>query len=342
MLPTSTTDLRPRLEAVLSGRSSEADVTALARIALQLALTRLRQLLGSGRLHLESFQIPLNGLAFDCIAELFERDADSRFVELHAYFAGEREPAGLHDAELVHHFRLLVFTSVSDGIFRLYREHDPVLARIIRVVKLGLRRSPQLVSYRRFGETMICLAGKEAHPEDLPVMPLEQVEHWTALHHRPGATAPEVLRALGELLRGGGTSSSVRLIDLAVALKRLSSRGAVPASQVITMDDDMLKQDVSAIVSSATAAALEQLRQTYVRTSKMPVEVFDGYGRAIAEILQDTYVHNNGSDVSQSEYLRRHVPGLTHEDYRSDHRALFEYMVRKAKRAVQAELRELL
>ncbi|HCA81933.1 MAG TPA: hypothetical protein DEP53_19560 [Bacteroidetes bacterium] len=51
----------------------EAEVNALVRIADSFASQCIRQLLHSGRLHLHSFAITFEGVAFDCIAEMFQR-----------------------------------------------------------------------------------------------------------------------------------------------------------------------------------------------------------------------------------------------------------------------------
>ncbi len=123
----------------------EAAANAVVRRAYQLALVRLRQLMNSGRLHLHSFGIPVEGVAFDCIAELFQRDEEGRFVDIADYFSGDRSMDLMDEDEARHHFRVLVFRKLQDGISRLYRENDPILSRLIRNIKVAFCGTPGIV-----------------------------------------------------------------------------------------------------------------------------------------------------------------------------------------------------
>ena len=142
------------LRACIGNPPTEQEANAVARLGYQFALVRLKQMIASGRLHLGSFQIALEGIAFDCIAELLERDSEGRFPELEEYFTGDLDLQDLEDFELEDHFRALVFTKVADGVFRLYRDNDPLLARIIRNLKAAVRADPAFRQVDRLAQRM--------------------------------------------------------------------------------------------------------------------------------------------------------------------------------------------
>jgi hypothetical protein len=107
------------LRSVLTDRAQLTDINALVKYAHHLAITRLRQLISSGRLHLQLFPLTLESTAIDCIAELFERDTDGRFIELKEFFVGPRSVELISDDKAVVYFHSLVFSKLRDGLFWL-------------------------------------------------------------------------------------------------------------------------------------------------------------------------------------------------------------------------------
>lgn len=71
--------------------------------------------------------------ALDCIAEMFERDEDGNFLELHLFFSTERDIEKCPGEVTLSDFRSLVYSKLNDGIFRLYREYDPVYKRFGKI-----------------------------------------------------------------------------------------------------------------------------------------------------------------------------------------------------------------
>lgn len=80
----------------------------------------------------------------------------------------------------------------------------------------------------------------------------------------------------------------------------------------------------------------------YFVPKKISEELFNQFALAIGEMLHDIYSRNDGSEISQPEYLKRQIPNLTTEQYRAIHRTHFEHMARVAKTMVKERLKELL
>ena len=338
-----TTPLRRLIERAMLGTASEAEVTELAKFAYTIAATRLKQLISSGRLHIQSFNVPLDGIAFDCIAELFERDGDGVFVELASCFEGKRSTENLSDEEVLQCFRQAVFMSIDDGIYRIYRENDPILGRIIRNLKLALQKEPQLSTVSRFGQVHICVNGHHDMLDHLPMYPHHELEQRLTELLRAGESSVSAIHSVAMLLC---TEDQYRriipLVDVAVVLKRIATRNELPVSSLSMVNESLFEEDITSIVDRAGSVAMEKLRKRYVDPGKMTRETFEQYAAAIHNILKDTFIRNDGSELSQAEYLQRSIQGLSVEAYRASHRSAFEYMVRVAKRMVQQELRELL
>jgi hypothetical protein len=59
-------------------------------------------------------------------------------------------------------------------------------------------------------------------------------------------------------------------------------------------------------------------------------------------MMRDIFLHNDGEEKAQHEYLKLVLQEMDYNEYRGVHRPHFEYMVRVIKRAVRERLKELL
>jgi hypothetical protein len=335
--------IRPLLQNILSEHPSEAMITATVRYAYRLAHIRLQQQLHSGKLYLQSFSINVEGTAFDCIADLFQRNDEGQFIELLDYFSDERALEHCDEAETQHHFRILVFRKLQDGIIRLYKEHDPILSKTLRNIKLAVQSSLHIHMLDRLGVTYLYTCVPEDRLDHLPEMPMDNIEPDMALRFRLGMKTQEFLTVFFDLLQ---QQSHYRrfysVLDLAVLLKRLFSKARIPVYDIVRMDESLLEFDIHRIVNDSIRDVHNVIYTRYVQSQKISEELFHSYTHALSELLEDVFIHNNGSDVSQPEYLKRHIPDLTTEQYRAVHRTNFEYFVRIAKTMTKQRLRELL
>lgn len=332
-------NIRPLLQSVLSGSAPRQEVNRLVQCAYQIALIRLRQLMNSHRLHLQSFQISAEGAAFDCLAELFQRDGEGRFVEILDYFGDAAELEALTETEVIHRFEILVFRKLQDGIFRLYRENDPVLSKILRSIKQAVAADAAFVKHERFGQLVVS-RGTDEPLYDRPEFPPEELEK-ELFGEGTGRTVRQLFSSLFIILnRQSAYRRMIPLITAAMIIKRVMVSGRVPVSALSTPEEEMISNDIRQIVTTAIGIAMEELRERYVVTGKLRNEDFLRYQHALSRLLIDTFVHNDGTEQSQHDYLRESYGVLSVEEYREQHRSHFEYMIRLAKRRVKEELRD--
>jgi hypothetical protein len=80
----------------------------------------------------------LEDLAWDFIADLFEKDDENMLSTFCQYF-NEESLVQMDETDVQSELRKLVFTKVDDNIFRAVGEKDPSLRKIIRNLKLAIR-----------------------------------------------------------------------------------------------------------------------------------------------------------------------------------------------------------
>ena len=332
----------PLLRKVLTGTASLSEINLLVRHAHHFAIVRLKQLLGSGRLHLQSFPLSVESTAIDCIAELFERDSDNVFVELEHFFCVEHNLDELTDDDLIAFFRALIFTKLNDGIFSLYRENDPVLSKILRNVKSAIQQNNCFTIVQILGVSVLVYNKQEAR-RCLPEMPLEKVEHYFNSMIKDVHSIRNYLHVVEQLFSSETEySASTPLIDLCIAIKRHIIQFQIPVNKLILNDESLFQRDAVMLIDETLLHMRKQLHERYVLKNKLSEEHFTAYVNAISCMVNDTFLLNDGSEKKYGEYLQEQLPALTYEEYRLHHRKQFEYITKLIKKEVRNRLKELL
>jgi len=336
-------NIHPLLKSALSGSASGLEINSLVRNAINFASLRLRQLVRSGRLHLQSFAISVEGVAFDCIAELFQRGENGVFVELEAYFSEDRSLDILDEKEAEHYFRRLVFSQLNEGIYRLYRENDPILGRILRNLKMAVRTVAGFRQFDRLGQTYLHRCSEGELLEELPEYPVEQIQTEMASRAGTKSNAQQYLSLFFKILdEQDQYRRFYALIDIAIVIKRVSVRRSMAIETMVDTDDPSLRLDLEDFLRGNSVELKQILFARYVESGKISAELFECYAHALEDIVFDVFAHNDGADLSHADYLRKYIPDLTVLDYRKFHRTHFEYMVRVAKHRAKLQARELL
>lgn len=336
-------DILPLLRSAVKGGITESDLNRLVKTAYRYAIVRLQQLINSRRLHLSTFGLSLEAVAFDCIAELFRRNETGRFIELEAYFSDERSLESLGTESAKHYFRRLVFAKLQDGLYRLYREHDPVLGRIIRNIKVEIRRNRAIVVHERLGEVYLSTCAEDSRYDHLPEFPLDELQAAVSRGLPQRKNTRDYLSRIFLALNGQEKYRRFySLTGLAIIIKRMMLEEHIPLDEFLSIDESLLQHDVKSIVVETSAEMYHDLYDSYVIAGKIDKELFDQYWKAIEHMLHDLFVSSDGEDLSHPEYLMKYLRGLNKEEYRRTHRTYFEYMARTAVQRVRERLKELL
>lgn len=334
--------LVPILKSAVEGKISNSELNLLIKIAHQFAAQRLRQLFLSHKVNLSIYPYNINSIALDCIAEIFRRDEDGNFSDIVNYFSGNLNLNNLTDDEVVIYFRRLIFSSLQDGIFRLYNEYDPILSKIIRNIKIALKKDESIKKFQKFGETFLFSCNEKDRNDHLPEIPLEHLESEILVSLSGKEKLKDYLILLLKSLNESSYRKFISLIDAAVIIKSVIIRLRIPLDELSKFNDGTFKYDICSIVENNLIKIKQQLAEIYLAKNKISVVDFEKYFLAVKEILTNTYVNNDGFSQTYFEYFKNLFPEICYEEYRQKHRFQFEYMIKLSKKNITEELKEYL
>jgi hypothetical protein len=330
-------NLREHIIAVISGLHTRAQLDGFVSACHALALAFLRSKRSVGLLaDAEGLKLP--DLAYDCIADLFQKSDSGEFVRIRAYF-GSLDIDRLTEEELLTYLRRLVFSLVNQGVFRLYREVDPSLGKVLRNVKLSVTAVKNFDEVERFGEP--CLSPvMEERLEHLPMLDREGVERVFLQIGHGNERVPELLAKFSLYLRGQSDHSRVvPLIAVALGVRSLYARTSSEDSTPVSPERGLMEQDATLMIRGACAHVKARMRRRYVDQRRVGPEVFERYFDAIELYLRARFDGLGEGDLSLYASLERIDPNLTRDEYKIKHRARIEYLARKTTDRVREGLR---
>lgn len=315
--------LREYLFSILCGSYTSRQLNSLINLCLAIA-SELLQRKPAGRKISSSLGLTGKDLAFDCIAELFQRNEVGAFVQLEAYFAGF-DFQTMSNEELLIALRRLVYSRVNQSLFRMYHDVDPVFSRILRNVKLAAKTMAQFDEVGRFGETFLRPALCDSL-EHLPEIDPEDVKHHLISVCTGNENIPQMLGKLANFLRHQESHSRlISLINTAALLRSVYKTKNEPLLPPTSVESTAFADELTTTIRSACQKVRAEHCHKYIETKKVPEEVFDNYFRVIEQILLGQ-LSGNGEDVHYYDLLKTTIPLLTRAEYRTKHRAKLEYL----------------
>jgi hypothetical protein len=322
---------------LLAERPATADVNLFIGHCQRIAVAYLRRRSRLGRLRLDQFDLTEEDLALDCLADLFRRDESGAFVQLRSY-ANAVNWQRLDTAGLEIAVRRLVFSAVNEGLFRRYRENDPVVGRFIRTLKRHVKRHEALVLARERAILTVALRGADAASLARPLMPAEVLESYLHGSFDARTSVPGALVAVTELfLTHPDYAPRIALSDLALSIRSvLVRRSAADTPEEETASEGVERSDIRELAGAHVERALEEvqhgMRALYVEKRAIPPALYGAYFLAIRDILTAQFVEGDDADVSFRSALDRYVGGLSSKEYRRQHQAVLEYLINLTKR----------
>lgn len=325
--------LREILIAVLGNSCRREQLNQLIKVSHSLANSFIGSKTTAGNLSMVS-GLTTSDLAYDCIAELFQQDSEGNYIQLKAYFAG-LSIAMSRDEEILAHLRRLVFSKVNHGIFRLYSEIDPTLAKILRNIKIAINTLKNFTEFERFGEP--CIAPCACNMlEKLPAFERDELHRFFIRDVSGRENIPDLLAKFSLFLREQTECSRVIPLVIAGILFRDVYAQKEVAYEEASFDDTLLKSDAAALIKKVCREVENKTSRKYVGKGKVKSNIFESYFRVIEEVLIEKFIGMDGEDISLCEMLKNHIPGLTDAEYKAQHRNIIEYLLKQAnKEAVQ-------
>lgn len=365
--------LFPLISNICTRSYTPSELTEFVTISQRIAISYLKYLEVIGRKIRPKNSEGLNELedvAIDCIAGLFIRNEHGELIQLQRYFGPKIATDSLpNETEFVSMLRRLVVKKTKQELSRIFRERDPEGAKIIRNIKVAIRSSQELQSFREMGREFIYFNSngmsndnesteeeqeKNKHITDYPTSKVERLKH----------SIPEKL-LFQHFLETYDPSDSVA----SMIKKMLTIVGNFPEYQgylgvdvIASIIRDVTFQhvreklsndvDMNSPLSDLQAKEIEEVNECiidtihrkinhqYLKKMKITPEKSEIYCRAIVDFVNEL-THGKETD-SNFRYLKRYIPELTQQQYREEERSIFEYLVKITKKSLRKRLKELL
>ncbi len=316
------------IAALLKPDPPSVVIRQFINICYKLSRTYLKHKINHGRLDPNFFAISIDDLALDCIAGMFRRNEKGDFVRIKNYFR-LFDVESLSEDELLIRTRRLVCSSVNDELFRLYKYEDPSLGNIIRSIKSALKYVPNIFSERVEGEVWLYVEAENEEDDDLPVIPFELI--YLRLSDRFSCSMPvrQVIREFIDILKSQKNyQKRYPLIGLAYLIRSLYISVGDTEPVVSYPEEFVLDNELLNLIKESSASVKVRMEKRYVNRKKLPRPIYDGFFRAIEDLLEAQCVQNDGFDYSFFDYVKRHNSSISAQKYRKVYRASFEYLVR--------------
>ncbi|MBI5473345.1 MAG: hypothetical protein HY961_13455 [Ignavibacteriae bacterium] len=264
-------------------------------------------------------------LAFDSIADLFQRDAKGSFVQLEAYLSSF-DMVAVSDEELLVYLRRLVYSRVNQALFRMYHEVDPLFSKILRNLKLALQAMKQFDEIDRFGENYLVPVLCDTL-EHLPALEPDLIKQHLCSACIGTENIPQMLGRLAFFLRQQESNS--RIISMMTVANVFQSVYAImnrPLLAEPSVETDMITNDTAATIKSVCRSVKREMMAAYVGKNKVSEQNYDTYFEVIEANMIARFVMQDGDDQSYLELLKTRIPDLTPEEYKKQHRAKLEYL----------------
>jgi hypothetical protein len=184
----------------------------------------------------------------------------------------------------------LVFNKLQHGLFRLFREYDPILSKILTNLKYAIKKRPGLTLFKRFEEIFICYGEPEQADLHLPEMSFEklELEFYSIFDHKKSLiTNLEVF--FNKLKNQENYSKICCLTDITMIFKKIILSQNISLNYITELEDISIKNDIHSIISYSIKEIRSSFALKYVQRNKISKECFDKYLCAIKDILIDVF-----------------------------------------------------
>lgn len=291
-----------------------------------MALAYLRMKASSNQLYMIRGE-RLEDLAWDFIADLFERNSDDEYVKLNEYFS-DLNHKELNEEDIEIELRKLVFTKVDDNVFRAVGEKDPSLRKIIRNLKLAVKSTDS--NHWVYYEDSSLIVEQEEW-QQLPTMPSEFMQIKLCARLEEGMQIPEIVKEAIDILQNQDRyRKRFSLIALATIIRETFVHFHEPSSKNKSKpkaDNYLLNGEFEEFLQRSANSVQITTGSKYIEKGKITQKELALYTDAAIDIVRDHFLEDK-REYSQYEYLKDYMPDLKYSEFRENNRQILEYMVK--------------
>jgi hypothetical protein len=330
------TSLREHLLALLGGSESRQQLESVVAVCHSLALTHIRSKRSAWKM-MDFHGLKLPDLAYDCIADLFQRGDDGSLPELRDYFA-VLDIENADSPEILVHLRRIVFAKANKRLSQLVAETDSYFFRTTRNIRNALKTTGKFIEIDRFGEPTLL----PQYCDPLFYLPMYLEEELAQLvwsNYSSSTNIPTFVERLYQAV--SSETSRCRLIPLLsiVALIKEATGKEYRTDEGRHFSDELTDDAVHKLITDARKETDRKFRKAYVAKGKVSPEDFAAYLNAIESLLTEQMSADDRDNLSLFSSLQQELPELAEPEYRDKHRARIEYMARHMREKVARYLR---
>ena len=319
--------IRDSLTAALGGSYNDSQLNDVVKLCHAFAFGSIEDKLKHGSLSEEFVGLNRRDIAWDCIADLFQRDENGGIVRLKAYFDGV-QIEGISDEELLSHFRRLVFSKVNDGLFRIYQQVDPSLSKIIRNVKFVVSTLHNYDEMEKLGEHCICPSFVERR-DHLPAIETDLLEKEMRRRAHGTERIPDLMAKLSLFLRQ--QDEYCRVVPLTIVARVFRAIYTEPPDMKQAeplVEDDMLIEDAEQIIKQACHEVESKMAPKYAIRKSIHTDFIESYFCVIEGTLVERLLSHDGKSTPLFARMRTYFPDLKRNEYEKRHKRVLEYLLK--------------
>ena len=317
--------IKRTLQRCVNNSYNRSDVNNLISHCFNVAITSLRIKSGS----FKSFMIRdenLEDLAWDFIADLFQKNEGGELVVLAEYFK-YCDLELLSDEDIQIELRRLVCSKVEDNIFRFYGERDPSLKKIIRNIKLAVK--VQECENRVCYQDGFLIVDKSVQT-DLEIMPAEFMQVRLCSSLSENSMIPDILIKVIDILNDQDEyEKRFSLVGLARIIREsyVLIQSSYPIKTGPNVYSEMLRKELDDFLDKSVNKVKDNIAKQYIEKGKADRRELDIYFKTAKEIVKSNF---EGTSVCRSQFdqLKEHYHQLEYEQFRENHRSILEYVVK--------------
>ena len=315
------------LTAIKSPFPDRASVYKLIKICHRISYFYISNRISNGKLRICRLGLSLNDLAWEGISELFKQDEMGYFAGFQCIDLSNNDKHNTNQNKIFIKLKLLVAGAVNDILFRLHRESDTDLGRLIRNIKLSVSSIHELEIIKKNGESVITsLPILHYTNNKLPLT--EDVFYSELLTRIKGRTSlKSILKEAATVLNTQRQYQNyMPLTATALVIRRIYAEekmlDEIPDFELPSPSDreNLIQQAIDNIKML--------YGKKYISNNKIDDETLTKYFVAIKQILIESYVRFGEKNHSYYEIVCDFFPNLCREDYLGIHRTKFEYLVK--------------
>lgn len=331
-------NIRETITHCLDSCESRNELQTLIQFCHARALSYLRMKASSSSLYMIRGE-RLEDIAWDFIADIFEKNETGELVKLQEYFSG-LDVESFTEKKTRIELRKLIFTKVEDNIFRSLGKRDPSLRKIIRNLKLAIRDKSCAPSASYQNGRLIL---EEQEFQTLAVMPSEFMRMKLCSKLNEKMQIPEILvEVIDVLLNQNEYQKEFPLVPLASIIRETYvhlNESSSETRELPNVEQDMFQSDFENFLDKSVQKTKKKTGISYVEKGKLDRDELDFYMIAAQDIVRDHFTDGR-KEFSQYECLKDYIPHLEYEDFRNNKRQYLEYIVYQIKKDLISSFKE--